>query len=126
MLRFRLGSIPIDLHFSHLLISGMIAWFLAEAPLSGGWPGPDRSKLIYALCVALWMGIVTLSVLVHELGHAIVCRLFGYRPSIHLVGLGGLTHPNANETIPWHRDLLLTLAGPCCGLALGLFAGALG
>lgn len=134
MLRFRLGSIPIEVHFSHFAMSGVIAWLMAaDALRPGGWPGPildhpsdPDSKLTYALLIVLWMAIVSLSVLVHELGHAVVSRAFGYRPSIQLVGLGGLTHPNANETIPWHRDVLLTLAGPFSGLALGLIAGSIG
>jgi Zn-dependent protease len=133
MLRFRLGSIPVDVHFSHLAISGVIAWSMAESFRVGNWPGPILDhptdpdfKLTYGLCIALWMTMVSLSILVHELGHALVSRAFGYRPSIQLVGLGGLTNPNANETIPWHRDVLLTLAGPLSGLALGLTAGAIG
>src|SRR3954464_2107326 len=99
MVRFRLGSIPVDVHFSHLAISGLIAWLVAGSG-NLGWPGMENSKLMLGVCIALWMGIVSLSVLVHELGHATVARVFGYRPSIQLVGLGGLTHPNANETIP--------------------------
>ncbi len=132
MLRFRLGSIPIDVHFSHFAMSGLIAWLTADWLQFGGWPGEAvrhpadaEAKLTYAGVVALWMLIVFVSVLVHELGHALVAKTFGYRPSIQLVGLGGLTNPNANETIPWHRDVLLTLAGPLSGLALGLTAGAL-
>ncbi len=133
MFRFRLGNIPVEVHFSHLAISGLIAWSTVEGFRPEGWPGPvlDQPthpdwKLVYGLCVALWMSIVTVSILVHELGHAVVSLVFGYRPTIHLVGLGGLTHPNANETIPWHRDVLLTLAGPMSGLGLGLLSGAAG
>ncbi len=129
MFRFRLGSIPVDVHFSHLAISGLLAW-LTVAGFPHDWPGAELDpknpdwKLVYGICTALWMAIVSVSILVHELGHAVASRVFGYRPTIHLIGLGGLTNPNANETIPWHRDVLLTLAGPMAGLALGLFSGA--
>ena len=133
MFRFRIGSIPVDVHFSHLAISGLIAWSMIDGFRPEGWPGPVLDnpahpdlKLVYALCIGLWMSIVSVSILVHEMGHAVVSRVFGYRPTIHLVGLGGLTNPNANETIPWHRDVLLTLAGPLSGLTLGLLAGAIG
>ena len=129
MFRFRLGSIPVDVHFSHLAIAGLIAWSFVEGFPHEGWPGPvigqPDGRVLYGVCIALWMSIVSVSILVHELGHAIVSRVFGYRPSIQLIGLGGLTHPNANETIPWHRDVLLTLAGPLSGLTLGLLSGAL-
>ena len=133
MFRFRIGSIPVDVHISHLAISGLIAWSTVEGFRPTGWPGPVLDQrthpdwtLIYGLCIGLWMSIVSVSILVHEMGHAVVSRVFGYRPTIHLVGLGGLTNPNANETIPWHRDVLLTLAGPLSGLTLGLVAGAIG
>jgi len=132
MFRFRLGGIPIEVHFSHLAICGVVAWTAVEGFRPEGWPGTaiepaqPNSKFVYALCFALWMSIVSVSILIHELGHAVVSKVFGYRPTVHLVGLGGLTNPNANETIPWHRDVLLTLAGPLSGLTLGLLAGALG
>jgi Zn-dependent protease len=133
MFRFRIGSIPVDVHFSHFAMSGLIAWITSDGMRVGGWPGafPEHltepsQQLTFGLLIMLWMLIVFVSVLVHELGHALVARAFGYRPSIQLVGLGGLTHPNANETVPWHRDVLVTLAGPLSGLALGLTAGAIG
>jgi Zn-dependent protease len=132
MFRFRIGRIPIEVHFSHLAIAGLIAWSALEGVPAEGWPGKalapanPNSKLIYGVCIAIWMAIVSVSILVHELGHAVVSRVFGYAPTIHLVGLGGLTNPNANETIPWHRDVLLTLAGPLAGLTLGLLAGTIG
>lgn len=125
MFRFRLGSIPIEVHFSHLAISALIGMMVVEKGFADGdWPAHNESsKLTDAACVALWMVMVSVSVLVHELGHALVSRVFGYRPTVHLIGMGGLTHPNANETIPWHRDVLLTIAGPLAGLSLGLVAG---
>ncbi len=130
MFRFRLGGIPVEIHASHLAISGLVAWSAVEGTQKDVWPAIDPKTqpdwhFVYALCIGLWMAIVSVSILVHELGHAIASRVFGYRPTIHLVGLGGLTQPNANETIPWHRDVLMTLAGPLSGLSLGLFAGAL-
>ncbi len=129
MFRFHIGSIPVEVHFSHLAISGLIAWMMVGGFPYKDWPGPlidpkhPDWKVTYALCIGMWMAIVSVSILVHELGHAVVSRLYGYRPTIHLVGLGGLTNPNANETIPWHRDVLLTLAGPLSGLTLGLLSG---
>jgi Zn-dependent protease len=59
-------------------------------------------------------------VLIHELGHAVASRAFGYQPTITLAWMGGHTHPNAPGPIPWHKDVLLTLAGPLFGLVLGV------
>lgn len=128
MIRFRLGSIPVEVHFLHLVMSLLIAMMATQSAKGPGWPGQamaDSPSETTAMLVVLWMVLVTFSVLVHELGHALVSRAFGYRPSIHLVSLGGQTHPNANETIPWHKDVLLTLAGPAFGGALSLLSFAL-
>lgn len=129
MLRFRVGGIPVDVHLSHLLISALLSFQLAQVAGPEGWPGaiinnlgsPERAHTL-GLVALLWMAIITSSALVHELGHALVSRAFGYQPSVHLLGMGGLTQPNANETIPWHKDLLLTAAGPAFGAGLGLLA----
>lgn len=130
MLRFRLGTIPVSVHFSHLLISVLFAWTFAQTgAVSEVWPGPQLRNpdevFLYAAIVATWTVLILLSVLVHELGHALAARTFGYSPSIHLVGMGGLTQPNAPEEIPWLRDVALTLAGPAFGLSLTLLCGGL-
>ena len=41
--------------------------------------------------IAIWVAIVFISVLVHELGHALVGRMFGLDPQIELHGMGGTT-----------------------------------
>jgi Zn-dependent protease len=74
--------------------------------------------------VGAWSAIVFVSVLVHELGHALVARLFGHTASIRLVWLGGHTRPHVHGPLPWHQDVLLSVAGPLFGLLLG--AGSLG
>ncbi|WP_224248850.1 TPR end-of-group domain-containing protein [Hyalangium gracile] len=113
MFRFRLGSIPVEVQASHLLVSAAIA--LTFTPT--GRPGITGTM---GFNVVSWMLIVFVSVLVHELGHAVASRAFGYQPSITLAWMGGHTLPNAPGPIPWHRDVLLTLAGPVFGLLLGL------
>lgn len=131
MLRFNIGRIPVEVHFSHLLISGLIAWSFAQSPGSPNtWPGrilvdashPQHGATLL-ICVVLWMAMVSGSVLVHELGHAFAARAMGYQPAVYLVGLGGLTRAPGAERMEWHKDVLFTLAGPASGLALGILAG---
>ncbi|ATB50383.1 M50 family metallopeptidase [Corallococcus macrosporus] len=130
MFRFRLGSIPVEVHPSHLLVSGMLAWSSVPAA-QNGWPfrmvdgaptlGHASAMVVYILS---WMLIVFVSVLIHEMGHALASRLFGYRPSIALVWMGGHTLPtDAPGPLPWKRDLLITAAGPFFGLMLGVLSG---
>lgn len=114
MLRFRLGSIPVEVHPSHILVSAALAMtFTGRTERGAG------QMLAFVLA---WVVTVFVSVLVHELGHAVVSRAFGYRPSIELVWMGGNTQPNAPGPIPWHHNVLLTAAGPLFGFLLGMGA----
>jgi Zn-dependent protease len=127
MVRFHLGKIPVEIHGSHLFITGLLAWLFASQPFSKHWPDsvlrnqshPDFASTM-ALSVLAWMVIITLSVLVHELGHALVSRAFGYQSTIHLVGMGGTTRIVSEERVPWHKDVAQVIAGPGFGLLLGL------
>jgi Zn-dependent protease len=66
----------------------------------------------------IWVGVVFVSILIHELGHALTIRAFGWYPLILLYTFGGLAIYQ-----PTHRDsrkeLLISLAGPAAGLTLG-------
>ena len=42
-----------------------------------------------------WMAAFLLSILIHELGHAVAFRSFGYYPMITLYAMGGLTAPDS-------------------------------
>ncbi|MGZ6162198.1 MAG: site-2 protease family protein [Myxococcaceae bacterium] len=110
MLRFRLGSIPVLVHPGHLLF----ALALGLSAVSGSQP------LAPAAVVVIWVALVFVSVLLHELGHALAFRAFGYRSSIQLLMFGGVTTPETDQPLPWGKDVVTTLAGPIFGLALGV------
>ena len=113
MLRFRLGSIPVQVHYSHFLVAAIL-----------GMGSGDGSGAEIARRIALWVVVVFVSVMIHELGHALTAKGFGYRPDIQLYWLGGFTRPNSPKPLPWGQDVLVTLAGPAAGAALGLACGA--
>ena len=69
--------------------------------------------------VLVWVAVVFVSVLVHELGHATVARRYGLGPRIELYSMGGLTHFGRSRRLPAGRSILLSLAGPLFGFALG-------
>jgi Zn-dependent protease len=59
---------------------------------------------------------ITVSLLAHELGHALVARHYRLRPHILLHGFGGLTgHERARG---YGQDALIVAAGPLAGLLL--------
>lgn len=67
----------------------------------------------------LWIPILFLSVLIHELAHAAMIGVFGFGSSqILLTGMGGVTM-NQRRAKPW-QDMLISLAGPMA--SFGLFA----
>ena len=77
----------------------------------------------------MWVVAVVLCILLHELGHAMVMRTYGYCPSIVLYSFGGLAIPHPGPRVrrpgPW-GEMLIAIAGPASGfilaavLALGL------
>jgi stage IV sporulation protein FB len=66
---------------------------------------------------AVWIAVVTFSVLVHEAGHAFVARAFKLGPTVILHGWGGTTShtPAARDS----HEALIVAAGPGAGLTVG-------
>lgn len=70
------------------------------------------------LSLAIWVGVVFVSILVHELGHAFMMRRYRYEPWIELYGMGGATHfPESARPTP-KENILISLAGPGAGFVL--------
>jgi stage IV sporulation protein FB len=100
---FRIGKIPVRIHASFLLMSVF---------LSGSWNDPSR--------IMVWAGVVLVSVMIHEMGHALMGQSFGLEPSIDLHGMGGTTSwPNGRAKISRWQSILISVAGPAAGLAVG-------
>jgi Zn-dependent protease len=105
---FRLGSIPVRVHGSFLLV----ALFLG---FGGGDPGQPIAGIVE------WVIVVFVGVLLHELGHALVGKSFGLTPQIDLMGFGGLTSWSAGNAraLGTAKRIAISLAGPFTGIAIG-------
>ena len=105
-MKFSLLGIPVALHPSFFIICVLLA-------------GPRSYESDELLRVTLFVLVVFISILWHELGHALAARSIGQKPSIELAMLGGLTrwHPDRQPT-PGQR-LFVSLAGPGAGFLLG-------
>jgi Zn-dependent protease len=77
------------------------------------------------LNVAVWVGAVFLSILVHELGHAIAFRYFGCRPRITLYGFGGLASADREPAGRARARIIIAAAGPLAGFVLAALTIAL-
>jgi Zn-dependent protease len=104
VLRFRLFNMPVTVRGSFLLIAAFI-----------GFIGVGDMRQTIA-----WIVIVFVSILIHELGHALTARMYGSQVAIELNGLGGLTRWSAPEgALTPGRRALIAAAGSATGLAFG-------
>jgi stage IV sporulation protein FB len=103
-LHFRLFGFPVRVH--------PYFWVISLFMGLGGGPADPQKTLI-------WVAVVFVSVLLHELGHASVQRFYGGHPWITLYGLGGLASCNDGPRTPGRRILVL-FAGPGAGFLFAL------
>lgn len=102
---------PYDLHFSVFGIPVRVhPWFWLMTVLLG--MNARDPKL-----VLIWVGVVFVSILVHELGHAITARAQGWEPWITLYGMGGLASYRPTFHRPW-TQIMISFAGPLAGFVL--------
>lgn len=107
--RFKLLRLPVEVQPSFFLVALLLAY-------------PRGTNADELLRVGLWMMVMFVSILWHELGHAVVMRAFGRSPRIELYALGGLAHWGAGPTPKTWQRITVSLAGPVAGVALGLAA----
>jgi len=98
-LRFRIFGIPVHVDASFFVIAVLLG-------LGGG-------TLAF---IVSWVIVVFVSVLLHEMGHAVAFRVYGQRPRIALQGMGGLT--SGSGPLTGSSDIVVSLAGPLTGLVL--------
>ncbi len=103
ILRARVFGFPVTVDISFLVIVAILGWA----------PGGSASSFV------VWLVLVPLAVLVHELGHAFVARTTGARPTILLAGLGGLTSYLPPAPVSRGRSVAISVAGPAVGIVIG-------
>lgn len=69
-----------------------------------------------ARLIIMWVAVVLVSILVHELGHAVALKAFGQASSIVLHGFGGLTI--SQRRLSKVQSIVVSLAGPLTALCL--------
>lgn len=126
-LPFRLLKIPLYLDVTFLIVLPLLAWLIGSqledfitilglpidpAPLLEGW---------MPFLLGLWAALALfISVVIHELGHAVTARLYGVETErITLWLLGGMAHL---KEIPEQRgaEAVVAIAGPLTSIALGI------
>ena len=97
-LNFHIANIPVRVHPMFWLVSAVF-----------GWNANNPQQVI------LWVLCVFVSILIHELGHALVQRKFGYDPEIVLHGFGGYAMYHETHRCGTFRSILISFAGPAAG-----------
>jgi stage IV sporulation protein FB len=95
-LHFRLGSIPVRVNPWFWVMGVILFWSWTE--LGFGY-------------LALAIACLFVSILIHELGHVFMYRLFGADGRIVLYSFGGLAIPNDRMHLRWQR-MLVSFGGP--------------
>lgn len=107
-LRFSIAGIPVRVH--------PLFWLIALLLGSSG----------SLIGIPIWIFVVFVSILIHELGHALAFRRYGIDSEIVLHFMGGLTIPLA---APWgtswanvapspRQQIVISLAGPFAGFII--------
>lgn len=105
MFAFRLFGIQVTVRPSFLLIAALLGLFRISDPMF----------------VISWIAIVFVSILIHELGHALTARAYGAAVEIELNGIGGLTRWGMPSTrLGPGRRALVAAAGSAVGVLFGV------
>lgn len=109
MIRFTLFGFPISVHW--------MFWLMAA--LLGGAAGANTPTQMTAVLITV--GVIFVSIVVHELGHAVAMRRFGDRVvEITLYTFGGFARGSSWRTR--REDIIVCAAGPAFGALLCLAA----
>ncbi|QDT41131.1 Stage IV sporulation protein FB [Gimesia alba] len=100
-LRFSMFGIPVRVHPLFWAVSAFMGW------------NPNDIKM-----TLIWIACVFVSILVHELGHALTARHFGWPPEIVLYHFGGLAMFQPYSGMTTRRSIIVSAAGPFAGFAL--------
>ena len=103
---FKLFGIPLRVRPSFLVIALLLGWSSGFGSAAG---------------FVTWVVVVFVSIVIHELGHALVARSFGAVVEIELNGFGGLTRWAARDhgELSPGRRAAVAAAGSAVGLLFG-------
>ena len=107
MIRFSIFGIPVEVQ----------PFFWISLIIIGSMGGADTTAAIFEILLFVLAGFI--SIMVHELGHALTARAFGASTSITLQAFGGYAAYSGVRMNRW-QSFLITAAGPAIQIALGV------
>ncbi len=106
--RFVIFGIPVRVHPAFWILGTILGWRTGD-----GEAGAVRLQLIL-----IWLLCLFVSILVHELGHALTAKAFGWPPEIVLCHFGGYAAFMPHHGYTHARSILVSFAGPFAGFLL--------
>ena len=113
MIQFSLFNIPIR----------VLPWFWITLALIGGALRTDSKEALFGMLLFMLAGFI--SILVHELGHALTAKHYGKRVEIVLQAFGGYASYSGGERLSKLQTLAITAAGPAIQILLGIVVWSL-
>jgi len=115
--------VPVSARWSVLVILGLFAEVLATSALPAARPGHATGA--YWLAGLLTAAVFLVTVVGHEVAHAVTARHYGIRvKGITLWMLGGVTELDGESPSP-RADAMVAAAGPATSIGLGAVSAAL-
>lgn len=119
----RIGGIAIEINPSWLLIVGVLAWSLSDGVFPDMYEG--WSTATYWIVGTLSAVLLFVTVLVHEMAHAVVAIKRGIPvPKITLFIFGGVSHMSKQPRSAG-EEFYIAAAGPATSLAIAALTGAI-
>lgn len=107
--QFHLFGFPVRVHVSFWIVSALLGL-----------------SILNPLFTIMWVAVVFVSVLIHEMGHAVASQSLDMEPQIMLYAMGGLTISQRPRILSYPQEIMISLAGPIAGFLTGLMVYFLG
>lgn len=126
-LNFNLLGFPVRIAWGFWLVAAILGWDMSSA-LAGAEDSPGALVLLM-----IWIVVMLVSILIHELGHSLAMQYYGMHSRIVLYHFGGLAIPDAftswrgarqRRAMPMDQ-IVISAAGPAIQLVFGIAAWAL-
>lgn len=121
------GTTPYDINFDFLGFPCRVhpAFFVLPILFGAGLGGPEMNAGVGILLMAV---VFFVSILVHELGHALAFRKYGIPSRVVLYWMGGLAIPDnggwggRGKSLTPEQQIVVSGAGPAAGFLVALLA----
>ncbi len=119
-LHLRILGIPVRITPWFWLGSAVLGWSFAD-----GWAKASQGRLNVGTALLIWIGVVLVSIIAHEFGHAFAFRFYGIHSHVVLYHFGGIAVPDGSLDFSRQvrlgsvQQIVVSAAGPAASMLLG-------